>query len=171
MPLSMSQMSLPAFRRGFDVLSTLLDRAEQHAEAKTIDVAVILQARLALDMMPFVRQVQTVCDGPKLALARLSGVEAPSFPDTEASFPELRDRLAKTRDFVVSIKPEWLDGAETRAISLKAGPNTLDFAGQDYLLAFVLPNFYFHLTTAYAILRHNGVPLGKMDYLGPLPLR
>ena len=171
MPLSMSQVSLPAFLRGFDVLSTLLDKAEQHAEAKKIDVAVLMQARLSLDMMPFVRQVQTICDGPKLALARLSGIEAPSFPDTETSFAELRDRVAKTRDFVGSIKPESLEGAETRAISLKAGPRTLDFAGQDYLLAFVLPNFYFHVTTAYAILRHNGVPLGKIDYLGALPLR
>lgn len=168
---SMSEICLPAFHRGFDVLSTILDKAEQHAEAKAIETAVLLQARLSLDMLPFVRQVQMICDGPKLALGRLAGVEAPSFPDTEASFPELRERLSKTKAFVGSIRPASLDGSESRAISVKGRTRTMEFTGQDYLLAFVLPNFYFHLTTAYAILRHNGVSLGKMDYLGALPLR
>ena len=171
MPVTMSQLTLPAFRRGLDALSAILCKAEAHATAKKIDETVLLQARLFPDMLPFVRQVQMACDLSKGAAARLGGVEVPSFPDTEATFAQLHDRIARTRDFIGSVAPAAIDGSETRSVSLKGRDRTLEFNGQDYLLGFVLPNFYFHLTTAYAILRHNGVEIGKMDFLGAIPLR
>ena len=123
-------------------------------------------ARLAPDMFTLARQVQLASDHAKGCPARLAGVPVPSFDDTEKTFPELKARIHKTLDFIGSLKPEQIDGSEGRDISLKAGPRELSFKGQEYLVLFALPNFYFHATTAYDILRHNGVPVGKLDFLG-----
>ncbi|WP_024301654.1 DUF1993 family protein [Pseudogulbenkiania sp. MAI-1] len=166
MSLSMYQASVPGLIRGLNNLAAILDKAAAHAEAKNIAPEVFLQARLAPDMFPLVRQVQSVSDSAKGCAARLAGLEVPSYPDTETSFPELQERLAKTVAFLKGITPEQIDGSEERPITLKVRSREIHFTGQSYLLGFVLPNFYFHLTTAYDILRHNGVELGKMDYLG-----
>jgi hypothetical protein len=166
MPLSMYQASVPVFIRMLNNLSAILDKAAAHAEAKKISPPVFLSARLSPDMLPFTFQVQTATDHAKGCTARLAGIEAPSFPDTEASFPELKERIAKTITFLKSVKPEQIDGSEERPIHLKLRTREIHFTGQPYLLSFALPNFFFHVTTAYAILRHNGVELGKLDFIG-----
>jgi hypothetical protein len=166
MSLSMYQASVPVFVRLLTALSTILDKAAAHAEAKKIDPAALLQARLYPDMFPLVKQVLVAADFPKNGTARLAGVEPPKFEDTETTFAELKARLAKTLDYLKTIKPEQVDGSEERVINVKVGSREMTFKGQDYLLTNVLPNFYFHLTTAYAILRHNGVEVGKRDFLG-----
>ncbi|MCC6074088.1 DUF1993 family protein [Pseudomonas sp. GCM10022188] len=166
MSLSMYQASLPVFARGLANLAVILRKAVAHAEARNIDPEVFLNARLAPDMYPLVRQVQIVSDTAKGCAARLAGLEVPSFPDTEASFAELQERLAKTATFLHGITPAQVDGSEERPIVLKGHERELHFVGQDYLLNFALPNFFFHLVAAYAILRHNGVEVGKRDYLG-----
>ena len=166
MPLSMYQASIPVFLHMLDSLAAILDKAQQHAHDHKIDPQVLLNARLAPDMYPLLRQVQLVSDGVKGCAARLAGIAVPSFADTESSFAELQARIGKTAEFLRSIAPEQFDGSEERAISLSFPGLELKFSGQDYLLNFVVPNFYFHLSMAYAILRHNGVPLGKMDFLG-----
>lgn len=166
MSLSMYQASVPVLIRMLTNLSAILDKAAAHAEAKKIDPSVFINARLAPDMLPFTFQVQTATDSAKGCAARLAGIEAPSFPDTEASFPELKQRLAKTITFLQSVKAEQIDGSEERNITLKLGSREIHFLGQPYLLTFVLPNFFFHVTTAYAILRHHGVEIGKQDFLG-----
>ena len=166
MPVTMSQLTIPAFVQGLEALAATLDKAEAHAAARKIDEAALLQARLFPDMYPFVRQVQIAADFAKGAVARLSGAEPPSYPDTEASFAALKQRVARTLDYIRSIAPEAIDGSEARTVSLKGGQQTLTFAGEPYVLSFVLPNFYFHLTTAYDLLRHNGVELGKRDFVG-----
>jgi hypothetical protein len=166
MTLSMYQASVPSFQRTLKALDAILDKAVANAAERKIEPAVLVGARLAPDMHPLSRQIQIATDGAKGCVARLAGVEVPSFADTEATFPELKDRIAKTLAFIGTFKPEQIDGSEERDISLKAGPRELNFKGQNYLLFFVLPNFYFHATTAYDILRHNGVPLGKLDFLG-----
>jgi len=166
MPLSMYQASIPVFLHMLDNLAAILDKAQQHAHDHKIEPQVLLNARLAPDMYPLLRQVQIVSDGVKGCAARLAGIAVPSFADTESSFAELQARISKTAEFLRSVAPEQFDGSEERAISLSFLGLELKFSGQDYLLNFVLPNFYFHLSMAYAILRHNGVPLGKMDFLG-----
>ncbi|SFP53374.1 hypothetical protein SAMN05216229_103153 [Geopseudomonas sagittaria] len=166
MSLSMYQASIPMLLRGLDNLAAILAKAAAHAAARKIAPEVFLNARLAPDMLPLVRQVQIVSDTAKGCAARLAGIEVPSYADTETSFAELQERLAKTVAFLKSVAPEQVDGSEERAIVLKAHDQEIHFTGRTYLLGFVLPNFYFHLTTAYAILRHNGVELGKKDYLG-----
>lgn len=166
MSLSLYQASVPQFVRMFGNLSAILDKAAAHAEAKKIDPSVLLNARLAPDMHPLTRQVQIASDAIKGCAARLAGVDVPSFADTESSFAELQARIAKTLDFIKSLSPEQIDSGEGREIVLKFPGAELKFSGPDYLLHFVLPNFYFHVTTAYAILRHNGLDVGKMDYLG-----
>lgn len=166
MSLSMYQASIPVFIRVLGNLSTILDKAAAHAEAKKIDPSVLVNARLAPDMFPLARQVQIATDGVKGCAARLAGVEIPSYPDTETTFPELKARIAKTVAFLNSVRADQIDGSETRQISLKFGGQPTSFRGQDYLLTFVYPHVLFHVTTAYDILRHNGVELGKMDYLG-----
>jgi hypothetical protein len=165
----MYQASVPALLRGLDVLSSLLDKAEANAKERNFDVGVLLQSRLAPDMHTLTRQVQMVSDGAKGAGARLAGLEPPSMADTEMTVAELKERIRKTADFLKSIKPEQIDGSEERAITLKVPGRELKFLGQAYLTGFVLPNLYFHITAAYLILRHNGVPVGKIDYLGGLP--
>jgi hypothetical protein len=165
MTISMYQALVPGLRRALVALDAILDKAVAYAEERKIDPAVLVSARLAPDMHPLSRQVQLVSDTAKGACARLAGLPVPSFADTETTFPELKERIAKTLTFIAGVRPEEIDGSEARDITLKAGPRELHFTGQDYLVNFVLPNFYFHATTAYAILRHNGVPLGKADYL------
>jgi hypothetical protein len=166
MSLSMYQASLPVFIRMLGNLSAILDKAAAHAEAKKIDPAFLIRDRLAPDMLPFSFQVQTATDTAKGCAARLAGIEAPSFADTEATFPELKERIAKTLTFLKSVTAAQIDGSEERPITLKMRAGELKFQGQDYLLHFALPNFYFHVATAYSILRHNGVELGKADFLG-----
>lgn len=166
MPLSMYQASLPVFIRMLGNLSAILEKAEAYAAAKKIEPAVLINGRLAPDMFPLARQIQIATDGVKGCAARLAGVEIPSYADTEASFEELQARIKKTSDFLKTFKPQQIDGTEENAIHLKVGKRELDFSGQFYLLNFVIPNFYFHITAAYAILRHNGLDIGKLDYLG-----
>ena len=166
MPLSMYQASIPVFIRMLNNLSAILDKAAAHAEAKKIDPAVLIRDRLAPDMLPFSFQVQTATDAAKGCAARLAGIEAPSFADTESTFPELKERVAKTIAFLQSVSAAQIDGSEERNITMKLRAGEMQFQGQGYLLHFALPNFYFHLTTAYAILRHNGVELGKGDFIG-----
>jgi uncharacterized protein len=166
MTITMYQASVPVFERMLKALDGVLDKAAAYAAERKIDPTVLLSARLYPDMFALTRQVQIATDHAKGAPARLAGVAVPSFADTEATFPDLKARIAKTLEFIATIKPAQIDGSEARDISLKAGPRELKFKGQDYLLFFALPNFYFHVTTAFAILRHNGVPIGKLDFLG-----
>ncbi|KMN37585.1 hypothetical protein VI26_02885 [Chromobacterium sp. LK1] len=166
MSVSMYQASVPVLIRGLNNLSALLDKAAADADARKIAPEVLLNARLAPDMFALTRQVQIASDSAKGCVARLAGVEVPSYADEEASFDELRQRIAKTVAYVQGFAAAQIDGSETREVVLKVRGEEIRFSGQSYLLGFVLPNFYFHITTAYAILRHNGVPLGKMDYLG-----
>ncbi|TWB82673.1 hypothetical protein FBZ87_101382 [Nitrospirillum amazonense] len=166
MSLSMYQASVPVFLRLLGNLSAILDKAVAHAEAKKIDPAVLVNARLAPDMHPLARQIQIASDAAKGAAARLAGVEVPSFADTESTFADLQARIAKTVDFLKSVTPAQIDGSEERTITLKIRGEDVPFPGQAFLLFFAIPNFFFHVTTAYDILRHNGVELGKMDFLG-----
>ena len=166
MSLSMSSASVPVFVRMLDSLAAWLDKAELHAQAKKFDSGVLLTARLAPDMLPFSTQVQIACDAAKFGVARLAGVDAPRFEDTEASFGELRDRVRKTLDFVQSVPAAQVDGSDERDVTVPRRDGPLTLKGEVYLKTFVLPNFFFHVTTAYALLRHNGVDVGKMDYLG-----
>jgi len=162
----MYQASIPAFVRMLGNLSAILDKAAAHAEAKKIDPAVFINARLAPDMFPLSRQVQIATDMVKGCAARLAGIEVPSYEDNESTFAELQARIAKTKEFLQTVSAAQIDGSEERQITLKFGSKELNFLGQAYLLDFVIPNFHFHLTTTYAILRHNGVEIGKKDYVG-----
>lgn len=167
MSLSMYQISVPVFVRVLENLSFILTKGAASAEARKIDPLVLTTgARLAPDMYPLARQIQIATDVVKGGGARLAGVEVPSYTDTETTFPELQERIAKTVAFLKSLKPEQIDGSETRDVKLKISGNEVTLKGQPYLMNFVLPNLYFHTTTAYAILRHNGVDLGKKDFLG-----
>lgn len=166
MSLTMYQASIPGFLRMLGNLSAILDKAAAHAEAKKIDPAVFINARLAPDMFPLSRQVQIATDMVKGCAARLAGIEVPRYEDNETSFADLQARIAKTIAFIQSVSASQIDGSEDRQITLKFGSRELSFLGQAYLLDFVLPNFHFHLTTTYAILRHNGMEIGKMDYVG-----
>jgi len=166
MPISMYQASAPRFANMLKNLSSVLDKAQAHAEAKKIEPAVLLGCRLQPDMFPLSRQVQIVCDNAKGAVARLAGVEVPKHEDTEQSFADLKARIAKTIDFVESFKPAQIDGSEEKEIDLKLGRMEVKWKGMQYLCGFALPNFYFHVVTAYDILRHNGVEISKRDYIG-----
>lgn len=166
MSLSMYQASVPVFIRMLTNLSAILKKGEAFAETKKIDPSVLINARLAPDMHPLSRQIQIATDGVKGGCARLAGVEIPSYADTETTFAELQERLAKTIAFLKTLTPEQIDGSEDRTITLKVGGGEMKFPGQTYLLNFVFANFYFHATATYLILRHNGVEVGKMDFLG-----
>ena len=166
MNISMNQASAPRFVNILTNLSAILDKAQAHVEARKIDPAALTAYRLFPDMLPMTRQVQIACDGAKGAVARLAGVDIPKHEDTEQTFAELKARIAKTIDFVRSIKPAQLDGTEDKDITLKLGGKDTTFKGMQYLLGHVLPNFYFHVTTTYNILRHNGVEIGKKDFIG-----
>jgi uncharacterized protein len=168
MSISLYDVSIPVFTLSLNNLSAILDKAESHGEAKKVDPKVIPQARLIVDMLPLTSQVQIACDTAKGAAARLAGVQVPKHEDTEATLAELKTRVAKTLDFIMTIKPEQLQGAETREIVLQFPQTTLKFNGLNYLTNFALPNFFFHVTMAYALLRKNGVDLGKRDFLGPI---
>ncbi|WP_437288927.1 DUF1993 domain-containing protein [Sorangium sp. So ce406] len=166
MAISMYQASVPVFVRMFGNLSAILTKAAAYAEAKKIEPRVLLDARLAPDMLSLTRQVQIASDSAKGCGARLAGVDVPKFEDNEASFDELQARIAKTVAFLNSLRPEQIDGSEDRDISIPTRGQALQFKALPFLLHFALPNFYFHVTTTYAILRHNGLDIGKMDYLG-----
>ncbi|HHN1271317.1 DUF1993 family protein [Pseudomonas aeruginosa] len=166
MSLSIYQASIPTFLRTLGNLSAILKKAAAHTEAKNIDPRIFIDARLAPDMFPLARQVQIASDAAKGAGARLAGLEVPSYADTETTFDELQARIARTVEFLEGIREEQLDGAEERNVTLKVRGQEISFNGRDFLFGFALPNFFFHVTTAYAILRHNGVELGKMDFLG-----
>ncbi len=166
MTISMYQVSAPVFNRTMTNLSAILDKAAAHAEAKKIDQAVFMAARLAPDMLALPRQVQIVTDTARRSMARLAGQEAPPLEDKEANFADLKARLAKSVDYVKSFQPGQIDGSEERSIVMKVGGDDMKFTGRDYLLGFAFPNFFFHVTTAYNILRHNGVEIGKRDFLG-----
>ena len=166
MTLSMHQASAPVFIQGLTGLVTVLDKAAAHVEARKLDPAALLQARLYPDMFPFARQVQITTDFAKGAVARLAGVEPPPYEDVETSFAELKARVEATIAYLRSFEPAQVDGSEDRDITLVRRGETSVVKGRPYLLQQAMPNFYFHLTTAYAILRHNGVELGKRDFLG-----
>jgi hypothetical protein len=166
MKISMYQASAPRFANTLRNLSAILDKAQAHAEARKIEPLVLTQSRLAPDMFALARQVQIACDSAKGAVARLAGVEIPKHEDTEQTFAELKARIAKTVEFVESLKPAQIDGAEEREVVLKLRGQEVKFNGLQYLLGYAYPNFYFHVTTAYNILRHNGVEIGKRDYIG-----
>jgi hypothetical protein len=166
MAISMYQASALRFVPMLHNLSAMLDKAEAHCEAKKIEPLALTSFRLYPDMLPFTRQVQIACDSAKGAVARLAGLEIPKHEDTEQSFAELKARIAKTLDFIQSVKPAQIDGSEEREVVIKLRGQDAKFRGLQYLLNFVWPNFYFHVTTAYNILRHNGVELGKRDFIG-----
>ena len=168
MPLSMYQASVPVFLKALGNLSAILDKGAAFAAAKKIEPAVLLGYRLAPDMLSLTRQVQIASDHAKRGTARLAGIEPPSYEDNETSFAELKARIDKTVAFINTVKPAQIDGSETREITLKLGGNAKTLSGQTYLLHNALPNFFFHVTTAYAILRHCGVEIGKSDFLGSL---
>ena len=167
MSLSMYQVSVPVFVRGLKVLSALLKKGEEHADASGMVPDMLLGARLAEDMLPLSAQVQRASDASKLCVARLCGVDAPKFDDNEASFQQLQERIAKTIAYLESLPEPQFDGADGRDVTLTFGAFSQSFTGQSYLLTFALPNFYFHITTAHGILRAQGVKIGKLDFLGP----
>ena len=157
---------MPVFVRSLSSLAQWLLKAEAHAEAKKFDADVLLATRLAPDMLPFTKQIQIACDSAKFCVARLAGIEAPVFEDKETTMAELKERIARTLAFVQSVAPERIDGSDDKDITVPRRDGPLLMKGEAYLNHFALPNLYFHLTTAYALLRHNGVELGKGDFLG-----
>lgn len=159
--------SVAPLKRALTNLSSILKKGEEYADNLKIEHAVLLNARLFPDMFPLTRQVQIATDMSKGGIARLAGVEIPKYEDIETTFEQLQARIAKTIVFLESIKPEQFEGAESKEIVINVRKVDIQFTGQAYLLTWVLPNVYFHVTTAYNILRHNGVPLGKPDFLGP----
>ena len=168
MSVSLYDVSVPVFTLSLTNLGAILDKAGSHAESRKVDPKVLPATRLIADMLPLSSQVQIACDTAKGAAARLAGVEVPKHPDTETTLDELKVRVTKTLDFLKTIKREQLQGAETREIVLQFPQTTLKFTGLNYVTNFALPNFYFHVTTAYALLRKNGVDLGKRDFLGEI---
>ena len=162
----MYQASAPRFVNMLNNLSALLDKAQAHAEARKIDPAALTAFRLYPDMFPLTRQVQIACDAAKGAVARLAGMEIPKHEDTEQTFADLKTRIAKTVEFIQSVPASKIEGSEERAVTIKLRGQETTFKGAPYLLGFAWPNFYFHVTTAYNILRHNGVEVGKRDFLG-----
>jgi len=168
MSISMYPASVTIFLRTLANLKAILEKAAAHAEARKITPSVLLNARLYPDMFPLSRQVQIATDNAKGAASRLAGIEPPKYEDNETSFEELVARIDKTIAFLETFKPEQIDGSEDKTITLPMRDRTLTFKGLPYLLEYVLPNIYFHTTTAYAILRHNGVEIGKQDFLGKI---
>jgi hypothetical protein len=167
MAISMYKASVPIFVQFLTSLSAILDKAAAHAEAKKIDPSVLLNARLFPDMFPVVRQIRAATDHAINACGKLAEAEPPSFSNNEASIPELKDRIAKTVDFIKALSPAKIDGTEDKPVTLVfPNGNKREFTGQSLLLNFCLPNFYFHATTAYDILRHCGVEVGKRDFMG-----
>jgi uncharacterized protein len=168
MSISIYDFSIPVLTRGLTNMSAILDKAAAHATAKKFDSVVLAQSRLFPDMHPLVRQVQIACDTAKGAAARLAGIEVPKHEDTEVTFAELKARIAKTVDFLKSVTAAQLKDAENRSIEIKFPSSSWKFTGKSYLTDFVLPNFYFHTSIAYALLRKAGVEVGKSDFLGAI---
>lgn len=168
MTISAYTASVPVFKQMLAALSANLEKAEQHATARKIEPDALLTARLYPDMLPFTRQIMVACDFAKGASARLAGVEVPKYEDTEKTFADLQARIAKTVAFISSLPESGFAGAEERSITTSAGANARTFVGQTYLLQYAIPQFLFHVTTAYAILRHNGVEIGKRDFMGKI---
>jgi uncharacterized protein len=166
MAISMHSASVPVFVRMLGNLVGWLDKAEAHAREKKFEPAVYLNARLAPDMLALPTQIQIACDAAKFCVARLAGVDGPAFADEEKTIDELRQRVRKTIDYVQSIPAAQIDGSDAREISVPRRSGSITMTGEAYLKTFALPNFFFHVTTTYALLRHNGVELGKADYLG-----
>ncbi len=166
MTLSMYQAAVPVFLRALSNLQHVLRKGEAHAEARKFDPSLLIQARLTPDMLPLSRQVQIATDMAKNGCARLAGVEPLKFEDNEANFAELYARIERAMDYIKSFKPEQIDGSETRSVTIKTRNGEQQFEGEGYLLHFVIPNLFFHTTTAYGILRQAGVELGKMDFIG-----
>jgi hypothetical protein len=171
MPLSMSEVSVPTFEITLGALSAVLDKADGHAGAKKFEPNVLLNSRLAPDMFALTRQIQVACDQAKNGSARLAGVEPPKFEDNETTVAQLKERIAKTLAFLKTLDAKAIDASADRTITFPLGPKKGEMKGDDYLTHFVLPNFYFHATAAYAILRHCGVELGKRDFLGSIPIK
>lgn len=166
MTMSMYSASVPVFQHMLKNLVHILDKGEQYAAARKIDPTALTTFRLAPDMLPFTRQILIACDGPKLGVARIAGLEAPKFEDNEATFAELKARVQKTLDWLATVPASAVDGTEDKDITFPVGREaTRTMKAQAYLSTWVMPNLFFHITTAYAILRHNGVDLGKQDYL------
>ena len=169
MSISMSSASVPIFLRQLESLAAWLDKAELHAAAKKFDADVLLATRLAPDMLPFATQVRIACDSAKFGVSRLAGAEAPKFADDEQTFGEIKERVRRTIVYLQSVPADSIDGSEERDIAVpRRGGDPLMMKGEAYLKHYSLPNFFFHVTTAYALLRHNGVELGKADYLGTM---
>ncbi len=166
MSLSMYQASVPRFANILSNLSSILDKAQAHIDARKIDPATLTTYRLFPDMLPFTKQVQIACDTAKGAVARLAGIENPVHEDNEKTLPELKARIAKTLAFIQSVSPAQIDGTEDKDIVIRRGETETHYKGMQFLLGSAIPNIYFHVTTAYNILRHNGVEIGKRDYLG-----
>jgi len=169
--MSMSNGSLPVVEIGLNALSALLDKAQAYAGTKSVDPTVLLNTRLFPDMFAFTRQVQSACDQAKNGGARLAGIDPPGYEDNEKTIAELKARIAKTVAFLKTLDSKKIDESADREITLPLGPNKGHMKGADYLNHFVMPNFYFHVTTAYNILRHCGVEIGKRDFMGAIPIR
>ncbi|WP_283151201.1 DUF1993 domain-containing protein [Silvimonas soli] len=167
MAVSMYRLSIPVFQRGLRVLSSYLDKALAHAQATGLPPEMLVHARLATDMLPLAGQIQRASDTSKNAIGRLAGVEVPRFIDCENSFAELQTRIQKTLAFFDSIAPEQMEGTEATEVTLDFSTIKTTFSGDEYLVTFVLPNFFFHIATAHDILRQHGLDIGKTDYLGP----
>ncbi len=165
MPISMSSASLPVVRTMLGNLSHILDKGLAHAQARKIDPQVLVTDRLAPDMLPLARQVQIACDVSKLGIARLAGVDSPKFEDTESTFEQLKERIARTLAWLDTVPAQALDGTEDKEVTFPVRDSSRTMRGEAYLKHWVLPNLFFHVTTAYNILRHDGVDLGKADYL------
>ncbi|MBX4890571.1 DUF1993 domain-containing protein [Rhizobium bangladeshense] len=165
MSISIYRLTVPMFQRGLASLKTYLDKAEAYAKEKNIDPAILVSARLAPDMLPLAGQYQRASDSAKFTLARLTATDAPKFDDNETTIEQLRERLAKTEAYLAGFSSEALEGAESRQITLP-GKSGAVLPGDEYVASFALPNFYFHVATAHAILRNQGAPIGKRDYLG-----
>ena len=168
MSLSMHQCSIPVFIHSLNNLAALLKKGETHFAKEGVDALELINARLHPDMHPLSRQVQIACDVAKGAGARISGIEAPKYDDTESTFAELYTRIDNTLHFLSALSAEAINGTENKDIKMQAGPYELEFTGSSYLIKWALPNLYFHISTAYNILRHNGVDIGKIDFLGPI---
>jgi uncharacterized protein len=164
--MSLHAVVVPAFLQTLKALSGVLAKAEAHCEAKKIAPEALLTARLFPDMYPLTRQVQAACDGAAKSCARLAGVDIPVYPDEEKSFAELQKRIEAVSNYLKGFTEQQFEGAATKEVSVPAGSRTLNFTGAQFLASFALPNFYFHATTAYDILRHNGIEIGKRDFLG-----
>ena len=171
MPFSLSQAALPVFEIHLNALAAILDKAEAYAAAKKIDPAVLLRTRLAPDMFDLTRQVQVATDQARRGSSRLAGVEPPSYEDTETTIAQLKARIAKTLAYLKTLDAKQIDASADREITFPLGNDKGHMKGADYLNHSVLPNFYFHVTAAYAILRHCGLEIGKRDFLGAIPMR